>query len=199
MLKHLGQSLLMFLVASACSRAHEDSSARPPLRTAGVAVWRGDTLLVPVRSGDSLRFADEHDEYAPVTNRLLDPLPSGHYVVMSQFEDGTRVSVIDPNTGALIELSAPPLPSPSGRLLVAADPDALYDDFFTVWRLDSTGWQREYAAPNDFRVAWAPRSVRWIDDSTLALTQEFFDSTRASVLFRRDGRWMLQAWALRPN
>jgi hypothetical protein len=155
--------------------------------------------LIPLRSGDSLRFADEHDDFAPVTNRLLDPLPSGHYVVMSQFEDGTRVSVIDPNTGALIELSAPPLPSPSGRLLVAADADALCDDFLTVWRLDSTGWQREYAAPNDFRVHWAPRSVHWIDDSTLALTQEFFDSTRACVLSRRDGRWMLQPRALRPS
>jgi hypothetical protein len=147
---------------------------------------------VHLRTGDSLSFADVHDEYAGVSNRFVGILPSGHYVVASSYEDGTKVSVIDPTTGAVIEVAAPPVPSPSGRLIVAGDPDALYDDFLTVWRLDSTGWRREYAATQDPSHYWAPRAIRWVNDSTITLTRDFFDSTRAGLLQWRAGRWSLE-------
>jgi len=213
--RHLKLQLSLLCVVGACSPKHEHAFERPSDRASapagpldnqpqedstlsnrgslpGVVVWRENTMWVHVLSGDSLRFEDVSSECCPVSNQYLGTLPSGHLVVESSYEDGTKVSVIDPRSGAVTELPAKPVPSPSGRLIVAGDEDALSDDLLSVWRLVSTGWRREYVAPNQRDQYWAPRAIRWLNDSTVTLTQDFHDSTRIGLLQWRGGRWSLE-------
>ncbi len=178
--------------ATPTSQPLSDSLVGDRRQASGVAVWHGDSLWVRLLTGDSLPFEEVHDEYAPVINRFLGILPSGHAVVQSTYEDGIKVTVIDRTTGSRIELPAPPIASPSGRLIVAGDEMALSDDVLTVWRLGLHGWQPEFSAPHDPTKYWAPRGVRWLDDSTITLTRDFFDSTSVWLLQSRAGRWSLE-------
>ncbi|HWO89878.1 MAG TPA: hypothetical protein VNL98_12105 [Gemmatimonadales bacterium] len=135
-------------------------------------------------------FIDIRSEDGNVTNTLLPPLPTGHLVVRSVFEDGIRVSVIEPSGRQIIEVPATPISSPDSRFFVAADEDALADDILSIWRLDpAIGWIREYVTTNGHR-AWAPRQVTWRDDSTVVYVRDFFNQADSTiVLARRARRW----------
>ena len=150
-------------------------------------------MWIRLQSGDSVSFAnDTSEECCGVSNSFLGTLPSGHLLIQTTFEDGIRVSIIDPRDGRTVEVSSRPIPSPSGRFFAAGGDELPSDEPVSIWRLDTaSNWVQEYAASQGVRGdVWMPSELHWLDDTTLHYERDAPDTSGADItLVRRDGRW----------
>ena len=111
------------------------------------------------------------DPSFPGTARYIGTYGSAPYhVLWIGYYEGSSVSLIHTQTGAIIEVDAVPVVSPDGSRLAVASGDLAVQynpNRLSVWRYESSSLLREWSVEPD---QWEPRSVEWV--SNLALRVE---------------------------
>ncbi|MGE0442152.1 MAG: hypothetical protein AB7S39_16845 [Gemmatimonadales bacterium] len=164
---------------------------------AGGIVRRGRVLEILLRSGDTVRLADdstEGDDYRSFAYRGRLAGTPFHVLQVGHYEGRTWLLVHD-STGRHIALDGYPVAAPGGGAIATASFDLVAgfdfngvemfetaaDSLIAVWRIE----------PPD----WGPDSLRWTGRDTLRLVQQWRDSTpdryrpQAAVVTRTPAGW----------
>ncbi len=185
-----------------CARAVEDLQ----LPDAEGVARRGDTLVLVLVAGDTLRLVDEAGDHSDVVyysyqGRWREP---GHYLVHRQYYEGADHLLVDDSTGEQTVVPDRPLRAPDGRrfavlsldLVAGYGPNTLQIWSFEDGRTPVREWETE---PDQ----WGPTDGVWRDASTLRFTQQGFCEAlggrgrdmceRPALLRHRGGDWHLEA------
>ncbi|MEZ4456377.1 MAG: hypothetical protein R2882_07485 [Gemmatimonadales bacterium] len=159
----------------------------------------GRVLEIPVRSGDTVRFADdstEGDDYQSFAYRGRLAGTPFHLLQVGHYEGRTWMLVHD-STGRRIAIDGSPVAAPGGAVIAAASFDLVAgfdfngveifevaaDSLRSVWRLEPP--------------EWGPDSLHWASPDTLRLIQQWRDSTpdsyrpQAATVTRTASGWAL--------
>ena len=159
----------------------------------------GDTLRIPLRSGETVTLVD-HD--AGGADNLFytyrDHLSGiGYHVVDIHYYEGGEHLVIDDSTGERTRLSGPPVVSPDAERIVvasAAGAAGYTPNELQVWRVEPDGLALEWELhPDD----WGAEEPRWEGPGTVRFQRsrwcpEEGGMCREPALLRhRDGDWQV--------
>ena len=183
-----------------CARAIE--AHRLP-DAAGVA-RSGDTLMLRLRTGDTVRLADRSSGEHPVRtyhsyqDHWAEP---GLYVIRKQYYEGSEFLLVDDSTGTKTRLPAWPVRAPSGGRFAVFSLDLVAGygpNTLQIWTIEdgtpTLTWESE---PSQ----WGPVAGSWASGDTLRFTQYGYCDQlgregrdmceRRAVLHHEGGTWHL--------
>jgi hypothetical protein len=184
-----------------CARAVEARQLPASERVAR----RGDTLLIALGGGDTLRLADRDTgrpasrEYHSFQARWPD---HGLVLVQKQYYEGSEFLLIAEGTGDVTRLPDWPILSPDGDRFAVLSLDLVAGygpNTLQLWAFEDGEPKREWETEPS---QWGPRDGRWLSPDTLRFVQHGFCDQlgregrgmcdRPAELFREGDTWHLR-------
>jgi hypothetical protein len=168
-------------------------------------VWRaGDTLVLRLRGGDTLRLVDRASgdpavrEYHSFQERWAD---RGMFLIQKQYYEGSEYLLVDDGTGSVTRLPNWPIRAPDGDRFAVLSLDLVAGygpNTLQVWTFDRGTPTREWETEPS---QWGPREGHWASADTLRFTQHGYCDQlggegrgmcdRPAALFNEGGTWHL--------
>ena len=184
-----------------CARTIEDRR----LPVAEGVERQGDTLLLSLSSGDTLRLADRSggDHSARYYFSYQDRWPDrGYYLLQKQYYEGSAFLLVDDSTGSTTTLADWPLRTSDGRRFAVLSLDLVAGygpNTLQIWDFEGGSPTRQWETEPS---QWGPVDGSWVGSDTLRFVQHGFCGElggsgrqmcdRPAVLIRSGGAWHLQ-------